>query len=86
MVMFDCPAKIVKGDVNGDRDVNTADVVAVYTYIEKGEASGFTHEACDVNGDDSVDTADVVAIYAVIIGEEAGSRAFRKQMSRLMSN
>jgi hypothetical protein len=85
MVMFDCPAKIVKGDVNGDGDVNTADVVAVYKYIEKGEASGFTHEACDVNGDDSVDTADVVAIYAAIIGEEAGSRAFHKQMSRLMS-
>ena len=83
--MFDCPAKRVKGDVNGDRDVNTADVVAVYAFIEKGEASGFTHEACDVNGDDSVDTADVVAIYAVIIGEEAGSRAFCKQMSRLMS-
>lgn len=85
LVMFDCPAKRVKGDVNGDRDVNTADVVAVYAFIEKGEASGFTHEACDVNGDDSVDTADVVAIYAAIIGEEAGSRAFCKQMSRLMS-
>ena len=57
-----------KGDVNGDDKVNTAYVVAVYTYIEKGDASGFTRDACDVNGDSSVNTADVVAIYTAIIG------------------
>jgi len=56
-------------DVNGDGDVNTADVVAVYSFIEKGEASLFTHEAADVDGDGDVNTADVVAIYAAIIGE-----------------
>ena len=68
LVMFDCPAKIVKGDVNGDGKVNTADVVAVYTYIEKGAAeSGFTKEAADVNGDTNVNTADVVAIYSIIV-------------------
>ena len=56
-------------DVNGDGDVNTADVVAVYSFIEKGEASLFTHDAADVDGDGDVNTADVVAIYAAIIGE-----------------
>ncbi|MBQ7741922.1 MAG: leucine-rich repeat protein [Bacteroidaceae bacterium] len=59
-----------KGDVNGDGKVNTADVVAVYTYIEKGDASGFTREAADVNNDGSVNTADVVAIYSIIIKGE----------------
>ena len=74
-------------DVNGDGSKNTADVVAVYTFVEKGEASGFTREACDVNGDGSVNTADVVAIYTAIIGSEgAGSRAFKHQMLRLMNN
>ena len=74
------------GDVNGDGKVNTADVVAVYTYIEKGDASGFTREACDVNADNSVNTADVVAIYTAIIGSEAsGSPAFNKQVFRLLS-
>ena len=70
LVMFDCPAKIVKGDVNGDGKVNTADVVAVYTFIEQGDASGFTREACDVNADGSVNTADVVAIYSIIVKGE----------------
>ena len=57
-------------DVNGDGKVNTADVVAVYTFIEKGSESGFVRETCDVNGDGSVNTADVVAIYTAIIGGE----------------
>ena len=68
-------------DVNGDGSINTADVVAVYTYIEKGSASGFTAEAADVNGDGSVNTADVVAIYTAIIGSNgAGSPAFRNNL------
>ena len=56
-----------RGDVNGDGSVNTADVVAVYSYIEKGDASGFDRKAADVNNDGSVNTADVVAIYSIII-------------------
>ena len=56
-----------KGDVNHDGKVNTADVVAVYSFIEKGEASGITRDAANVNGDSSVNTADVVAIYDIII-------------------
>lgn len=55
------------GDVNSDDKVNTADVVAVYTFIEKGTASGITRDAANVNGDANVNTADVVAIYDIII-------------------
>ena len=57
----------IKGDVNLDGSLNTSDVVAVYTYIEKGEFSGFTQDAANVNGDTYVNTADVVAIYSLII-------------------
>ncbi|MBO4730030.1 MAG: dockerin type I repeat-containing protein, partial [Bacteroidaceae bacterium] len=72
-------------DVNGDGNKNTADVVAVYTFIEKGSESGFTREAADVNRDGNVNTADVVAIYTAIIGGEgASSRAFKVQISKLL--
>ena len=64
-------------DVNGDGNKNTADVVAVYTFIEQGAASGFAREAADVNRDTNVNTADVVAIYTAIIGN-AGSKSFAK--------
>ena len=57
-----------KGDVNRDGKINTADVVAVYSFIEKGaEESGFTREDANVNGDANVNTADVVALYSIII-------------------
>jgi hypothetical protein len=68
---------IEPADVNGDGSINTADVVAVYTFIEKGASSGFTKAAADVNSDDAVNTADVVAIYTAIIGN-TGSKAFAK--------
>ncbi|MBO4731039.1 MAG: SUMF1/EgtB/PvdO family nonheme iron enzyme [Bacteroidaceae bacterium] len=64
---------IKKGDVNGDRSVNTADVVAIYSFIENGDASGFTRDDANVNGDKNgdgiaiVNTADVVAAYDAII-------------------
>ncbi|MBQ7741553.1 MAG: RICIN domain-containing protein [Bacteroidaceae bacterium] len=71
-------------DVNGDGKTNTADVVAVYSFIEKGAAeSGFTREAADVNGDDSVNTADVVAIYTAIIGD--GGASSRRWMKHILS-
>lgn len=56
-----------RGDVNHDDKVNTADVVAVYSFIEKGTASGITRDAANINGDSAVNTADVVAIYDIII-------------------
>ena len=64
---FQEKATTKQGDVNHDDKVNTADVVAVYTYITEGDASGFIREDCNVNGDDAVNTADVVKIYDLII-------------------
>lgn len=50
-------------DVNGDKVVNSTDVVCVYNYIALGEASGIAKEKADVNGDGTVNTTDIVAIY-----------------------
>ena len=55
------------GDVNLDGLVNTADVVAVYAFINYGAESGIDRNFANVNGDDAVNTADVVAIYSIII-------------------
>ncbi len=74
-----------KGDVNGDGEVNSADVVAVYNYIVGGAQSGLTVEAADVDGDGKVSSADVVAIYNAIVGGGAKSRAFKAQMLKLLA-
>ncbi|MBP5628982.1 MAG: dockerin type I repeat-containing protein [Bacteroidaceae bacterium] len=60
-----------RADVNRDAKVNTTDVVAVYTYIEQGDDSGFTRDFANVNRDDKINTADVVAIYDIIINGES---------------
>ena len=68
-------------DVNGDGEVNTADVTAVYAYIINGADSGFTADIADVNKDNDVNSADVVAIYTAIIGSDgASSPIFKAQM------
>ena len=56
-----------KMDVNGDDDVSTADVTAIYSYIINGNSSGFTRGKANVNDDGDVNTADVTAIYNYII-------------------
>ncbi len=56
-----------KMDVNGDKEVSTADVTAIYSYIINGDSSGFTRDKANVNGDNDVNTADVTAIYNYII-------------------
>ena len=62
--------ELPKQDLNNDGDVNTADVIAVYSFITDGVASGFDGEAADINNDGDVNTADVVAIYDYIINGE----------------
>ncbi|MBR1917675.1 MAG: leucine-rich repeat protein [Bacteroidaceae bacterium] len=59
-----------RGDVTGEGDVNSADVVAIYAYIIEGDASGYTKEAADVDGSGEVNSADVVEVYNIIINGE----------------
>ena len=53
----------VMGDVNGDGDVNIADINAVIDCILTANANA----ACDVNGDGDVNIADVNAIIDIIL-------------------
>lgn len=55
-------------DVNHDGQVNSADVVSIYNYINAGGESGITLERADVNDDEAVNSADVTAIYTYIAG------------------
>ena len=56
-----------KGDVNGDDEVDVADVVMLYNMIAGNVEK---NAAADVNGDDEVDVADVVKLYNIIAGNE----------------
>ena len=57
------PTPIVVGDVNGDGEVNIADVNAVIDFILSGGSS----DSADVNGDGEVNIADVNAVIDIIL-------------------
>lgn len=56
-----------KFDVNRDGKVDTADITAIYNYIENGEKSGISKSAADVNGDGKVNSADIMAVCNYLI-------------------
>ena len=57
----------VKGDVNGDGNVDISDVVALVNIILNSSSD---HQAeADVNSDGSIDISDVVALVNIILGQ-----------------
>ena len=68
--VFDPSAAIIKGDANGDREVNITDVSYVLDDINGVENEGFNKEAADVNGDGEINITDVSLILDIINGVE----------------
>ena len=60
-----------KGDVNGDGEVNIADVNAVIDIILGGQADADTRYRADVNGDGEVNIADINAVIDIILNPAA---------------
>ena len=53
---------LVKGDANGDGDVDKDDIAAVVNYIMTGNRDGFYYNNADLNGDTIVNAADLVLL------------------------
>ena len=61
------PQPFLKGDVNGDGEVNIADVNALIAIILGGEADADTLIRADVNEDGEINIADVNALMDIIL-------------------
>ena len=57
----------ITGDVNGDGEVNIADINAVVGIIIEGDTDEDTYTRADVNGDGEVNIADVNALIDIIL-------------------
>jgi formylglycine-generating enzyme required for sulfatase activity len=57
---------VVDGDVNGDGDVTSADVTALYNYLLNNDTSSLANG--DVNGDGNITSADVTYVYNILLG------------------
>lgn len=67
MCFDDTGSTWTRGDVNGDGEVNVADVNAVIDIILGGTADDNTSTRADVNGDDEVNIADVNTLIDLIL-------------------
>lgn len=71
-------------DITNDGEVNSADIVAIYSYISTGEASGYTVEQVDLNNDNMVSGADIVVLYNKIAGFTAESKRYILRLFNLL--
>ena len=63
----DEPQPALKGDVNGDGEVNIADINLLANIILGFDAGGSTMIRADVNEDGEINIADVNAVIAIIL-------------------
>ena len=56
----------VYGDVNGDGEVTTIDITAIYNYLLNGDTTYLA--TSDVDGDGEITTVDITVIYNILLG------------------
>ena len=61
-------SRTVKGDVNADGNVSSADVTVLYNYLLNNETSGMQNG--DVDGDGYITSGDVTFVYNILLGIE----------------
>ena len=60
----------ILGDVNGDKEIDISDVVAMVNHILGNTSStSFKPQAADINKDSNIDISDVVALVNMILGQ-----------------
>ncbi|MBR5087709.1 MAG: fibronectin type III domain-containing protein [Muribaculaceae bacterium] len=57
---------VVAGDVNGDGEVTSADITALYTFLLTGDDSDIVNG--DQDGDGDITTHDVTVVYEILLG------------------
>ena len=57
----------VRGDANGDGEVNSGDVMVISDYIMGKPTETFVMEAADVNGDETINAADIVGTVKIVM-------------------
>ena len=65
--IFNSQSSIIKGDANGDGDVNISDAVLLVNNLLGTTAIGFIAENCDMNSDGDLNVSDVALIIKLIM-------------------
>ncbi len=78
-----CVPSYVKGDANGDQEIDVADISTTANHILGNEAENFVKEAADMDDDDVIDVADIAGIANLILyGDQASVKGQNKVATR----
>lgn len=61
------PVSIIKGDVDGDGNVNISDVTALIDYLLSGNASNIQLDNADVDDSGNINISDVTALIDILL-------------------
>ena len=61
----------IKGDADGNGQVNAADIVAISNYMMGNPPAGFSKASADVNLDGVINIADIVAVSNILLNDSA---------------
>ena len=59
---------IIPGDVNGDGEITSADITALYSYLLSGETTEIFNG--DQDNDGTITSSDITAVYSIILGSK----------------
>ena len=59
---------VLKGDANGDGQVNVNDITVIAAYILGNNPEGFVFDNADANGDGQINVNDITATASIILG------------------
>lgn len=63
----------IKGDANGDREINVGDVVEIIKDILQKTTNRFVREAADMNDDGEIDVVDISMVADVIMSKDVNA-------------
>lgn len=72
---------VIKGDANGDREVNVSDIVEIVNYILDKPSNKFVETAADLNGDGEINVTDIVKVVSIIMSVNSNQALTRATSS-----
>ena len=71
---------VIKGDANGDGEINVSDIVEIVNYIMGKPSANFVQAASDLNGDGEINVTDIVKVVSIIM-DSTNSAPLRRSAS-----
>ena len=71
---------VIKGDANGDGEINVSDIVEIVNYIMGKPSANFVQAASDMNGDGEINVTDIVKVVSVIMDTNSSSAPLHRSV------